>query len=319
MLNGILLVKKPSAVISKDVSRKIQKILGKVKLGHVGTLDPLAEGVLPILFGKMTRIQDILLHIPKKYVCTVEIGYETDSLDSDGEIVSKTHDIELSQKILVDAANKLVGAISQIPPLYSAIKFKGQPLYKYARSGNIEHIDLNELSRQVTIYNLNILKVQKSSFVFEVVCSSGTYVRCLARDLAYEIGTLATVVKLVRTECAGYTIDQCVEFERLDQVLKKSTLYDDVSFQMTGSLLREFSVLQARNDQLLNELNFGRILELDNFVESGRDLKVGLSQVNETCDRGIIIVDSAMVPFGLARIVQTTSGSLKVGLKRSLR
>ena len=119
--SGLLGVHKPSGIVSKDVSRWLEKRLGKLKLGHVGTLDPLASGVLPLLFGQATRLQDFLLEIPKTYECTVELGYETDTLDSDGQIVETAPYEHVTLTQLQETAKSFVGRIKQVPPLYSAV------------------------------------------------------------------------------------------------------------------------------------------------------------------------------------------------------
>lgn len=134
-LHGILPIAKPRGIVSKDISRWLVKRLGKVKIGHVGTLDPMAEGVLPILLGSATRFQDHLLDNSKTYEFDVQFGFQTDTLDSDGQVTNRTTSVPDAAHQVAQALPSFVGKISQIPPIYSAIKYNGKPLYNYARQG----------------------------------------------------------------------------------------------------------------------------------------------------------------------------------------
>ena len=203
---------------SKDVSRKIIKAFGykKLSIGHVGTLDPFAEGVLPVLIGKATRLQDYLLEMPKSYEFDMQFGYETSTLDCEGEVI-KSRDTIVHKQDLESAIIEVAKQQFQIPPIYSAIKVAGKPLYQYARQDQSDQIDLETLRRPIVIYDLKLLNFDElnKKATLSVQCSKGTYVRCLARDLAYKLNHLATVTRLVRTASANLDKNQCFPLELL--------------------------------------------------------------------------------------------------------
>lgn len=220
--NGMLVVNKPIGMVCKDLSRWLIRRVGKIKLGHVGTLDPIAEGVVVLLCGKATPLQDYLLGLPKTYECTMELGYATDTLDSDGEVVQRDPWDHVTVEAVHAAVSNFVGSIVQIPPLYSAVKHKGRPLYSYARSGQELPIDIQQLGRTVEVFSFEITKCELPRISFRVRCSKGTYIRVLARDLATKLGTCGTVIALCRSEASGFTIDQALTLERLEEKLEAS-------------------------------------------------------------------------------------------------
>ena len=152
ILNGILPVYKPQNISSKDVSRKLYKLFGKHKMGHVGTLDPIAEGVLRIVVGSYSRLQDNLLDSLKIYECKVELGFETDSLDRSGNVIVRSDFKQVTLSSLQEKALSLVGKITQVPPLFSAVKYKGKPLYKYVREGRADQIPLETSAVKVKLF-----------------------------------------------------------------------------------------------------------------------------------------------------------------------
>lgn len=225
-LSGVLPVYKPAGMTSKDVSRVIQRRYGKLKIGHVGTLDPDADGVLPVLIGAATKLQDYLLEMPKSYRFTVKMGTATDTLDASGKVtLVKPHD-HIHESHIRDALPRFIGPTQQTPPLYSAVKFKGQELYKYARSGQFDseqwenHKEKSQ--RQVTIYDLKLLEFRGDSFDMWMSCSKGTYVRTLAVDLCESLGTVAHVTLLQRDSSAGFSLNGCIALN--DLTAESSTL-----------------------------------------------------------------------------------------------
>lgn len=214
-LDGLFAIYKPRGVISKDVSRAIQRQLGKVRIGHVGTLDPMAEGVLPILIGRATRLQDYLLASRKTYQFTIKFGVLTDSLDMDGEILREEQPPELVRATLEPICARLLGTFRQTPPLYSAIKVKGRALYDYARSGKEAPVDLNDLAKDVMIHSLDLIGISGEQATFRLCCSKGTYVRSVAEAIAKEMGTIGTVCWLLREESAGVHMQETIPMEQL--------------------------------------------------------------------------------------------------------
>lgn len=216
-LNGILPIAKSHGMVSKDVSRRIIKLFGKVKIGHAGTLDPLATGVLPILLGKATRLQDFLILMPKAYEFDVTFGYETSTLDAEGEIIQKGPS-QVEEADVRRAVASFKGLIDQVPPLYSAVKFKGKPLYQYARQGtDLTAIPQESLIRAVEVYDIDLMSLVGAVATIKVRCSKGTYVRSLAKDIAKALDTVGTVTRLVRTISAGIPLQESISIEQLEE------------------------------------------------------------------------------------------------------
>ena len=214
--NGILSLDKPTGITSTAVVRTVKRLLPRgTAIGHAGTLDPLAQGILPLLCGTATRLQDMLHALPKTYTVTAAFGYETDTLDAEGEVTART-DILPSEQAIEAGCQALTGAIKQTPPLYSAIKLQGKPLYRYARQGKALPVALQDLARTVQVFEFVLLQRQAERAVLRVTCSRGTYVRSLVRDLAHRLDSLATVTTLVREECAGLLLAQSIALDRLN-------------------------------------------------------------------------------------------------------
>ena len=188
-MDGIILNKKKKNCTSHDVVYKVKKIFGE-KVGHTGTLDPNATGVLPILVGKGTKLSKYLINHDKKYIVTLKLGEKTDTADSEGKIIEKA---EVSKDIfkennIKNSLNKFIGKNEQIPPMYSAIKVNGKKLYEYARSGKSVEIK----PRIIEIYSINLIKINEKNneIIFEVFCSKGTYIRSLCEDIAKTLNTI---------------------------------------------------------------------------------------------------------------------------------
>lgn len=204
-MQGILLINKDKGFTSHDVVALCRKHLGLKKIGHTGTLDPMARGVLPILVGKATKISNYLMGQDKVYEGTMQFGYRTDTLDADGEILEVSPNKIFIEKDLLEAMKLFTGKIDQVPPMYSAIKIKGKKLYEYARQGQ----EVERKTRQVEIYSFDLLDLSGDQISFRVSCSSGTYIRSLVDDLARELKSLATLVDLNRVQVGNFSLDQC--------------------------------------------------------------------------------------------------------------
>ena len=214
-MKGILPLNKPSGITSADAVRTIRKLLPhRTAIGHAGTLDPLAQGVLPMLIGTATRLQEMLHELPKTYTVTAEFGYETDTFDSEGKVVARTKNLP-TEKAIHTACQTLTGAIRQVPPLYSAIKLQGKPLYRYARQGLALPVALQDLARTVHVFNFTLLNMHNSQAVLRITCSRGTYVRSLISDLAHRLDSLATMTALVREASAGLSRNRSVALDML--------------------------------------------------------------------------------------------------------
>lgn len=217
-VNGMLAVNKPAMMISKDVSRRLKRAFGSLKMGHVGTLDPLASGVLPILLGKATKLQDRLLELPKTYRFKIRFGLLTDTLDICGTTIEQQDNVSIDGERLREICTEFVGEISQIPPAYSAVKHKGKPLYHYARKGIV--IPLEEKVRKVQIFDLRVLDGGGDWAELETTCSKGTYVRVLAKDLAARLAYHGTVIELERSLAAGVRVENAARWETIEKLIE---------------------------------------------------------------------------------------------------
>lgn len=213
MYNGVLNIYKPKGFTSHDIVNKVRRIAGMKKVGHTGTLDPMAEGVLPLCLGKATRIAEYLMGEDKEYIAEITLGFETDTLDADGEIIKECPVPELNKQLLKETFKDFLGEITQIPPIYSAIKKDGKPLYKYAREGK----ELEIPSRKVRINYIELISLEDEKFSVRVGCSRGTYIRSLARDLGEKLGTCAHLTALLRTKSGNFTEDKAVKLEILQE------------------------------------------------------------------------------------------------------
>ena len=203
-MDGWIILDKPSGVFSKTAAAQVSKIFNTKKNGHIGTLDPMASGVLPIAIGNATKMIPFIEEIAdnkKEYLFSLQFGFETDTLDITGKIIKKTNVVPDTDSVQAVLPN-FIGKISQIPPAYSAIHVNGERAYDLARSGRAVDIP----PRQVTIYELEFLGIQGKSWHFRMKCAPGTYVRSIARDIATELGTVATVDMIRRTQTTGFTL-----------------------------------------------------------------------------------------------------------------
>ena len=211
-LNGILVVNKEAGLTSHDVVSKVKKILGK-KVGHTGTLDPNATGVLPLLIGKGTGLAKYLVNHDKTYIATLKLGEKTDTADGEGKIIERQDIKEISKEKVEETLQIFLGKQEQIPPMYSAIKVNGKKLYEYARKG--ETLDLKP--RQIKIYNIELIQINNLEIVFEVSCSKGTYIRSLCEDIAKKLGTVGYMKALNRTMVGEFNIKNSIKINDISE------------------------------------------------------------------------------------------------------
>jgi tRNA pseudouridine55 synthase len=217
-MDGMLLLDKPCGVSSNHALQSAKRLLNAQKAGHTGSLDPIATGLLPLCFGKATKVSGMFLESDKAYVVDIKLGVATDSGDREGNIISETNEIPPFEKI-EESLKPFMGEILQIPPMYSALKRNGQPLYKLARQG----IEVERAPRQVTIFNLTVQSFKDDMLTLEVVCSKGFYIRSLAMDLGESLGIGAHVKELRRTAVAGFTVAEAVTLEQLEALESPET------------------------------------------------------------------------------------------------
>ena len=212
MKDGIVNVMKPPGVTSHDVVNRLRKIYHTKKVGHTGTLDPDALGVLPVCVGQATRLAEYLVDKEKEYRVMLKFGIATDTGDNSGEIIERSEMSKLSREEFVELTKKFVGKIEQIPPKYSAIKKDGQPLYKLARAG----VEVEIEPRLVEIYEIQVLMYNETEALLNVRCGKGTYMRSLCVDLAKAAGTVGHMCYLMRNQSGIYRIEDAIRLDALE-------------------------------------------------------------------------------------------------------
>lgn len=200
-MDGIIIINKPKGITSRDVVNETCKILKTKKVGHTGTLDPLATGVLALCIGKATKLVEVLTSSDKEYIATVKLGVLTDTLDTDGKVL-KMEETLINKNELLNVLNSFVGMYNQEVPIYSAVKINGKKLYEYAR--NNEKVVLPK--RVVRISNIELLSFSKEEYSFKVMVSKGTYIRSLIKDINDKLGIIGVMSDLVRTRQGRFTI-----------------------------------------------------------------------------------------------------------------
>ena len=218
--DGVLLVNKPEGCTSFDVVRKIKPWVAPLKVGHTGTLDPMATGLLPLCLGEATKLVRFLSGSPKRYLATISLGVSTDTYDRDGSEVSRAPVPELADERILECLKSFQGEIQQVPPMYSALRHRGKRMHQLAREG----IQVERQPRAVTIENLALTGMGPDWLKLDVTCSGGTYIRSLAHDIAGKLGTVGHLAALIRIETEGWTLDAAHDLD----LLTKETLTDAV-------------------------------------------------------------------------------------------
>ncbi len=258
-MQGLLLLDKPEGITSFSAVSRIKRLAHEKRVGHTGTLDPMATGVLPILIGRPTALSSLMLDADKRYTAKVKLGITTDTDDITGEVISQ-NEVDGEKIDLEGALKHFEGKISQIPPMYSALKKDGVRLYALAREGKTVDIP----AREVEIFCIKLLSPlnHENEFEIDVHVSKGTYIRSLARDIGEYLGTGATLTALRRTYASGIDISECVNLENLDETNISDYL---LSEEMAVSHLREIQITEKQAIRFCNggQLGFDRIKVTD--------------------------------------------------------
>lgn len=233
-VNGILVLDKPQGMSSNEAVQKAKRLFNARKVGHTGSLDPLATGVLPLCFGEATKFSQYLLTSDKKYWVRIQLGVATDSGDADGKVISTREVQDVDAPRIEDALRFFRGEIDQVPSMFSAIKHEGQPLYKLARQG----IEVERQARRVTVYSNELLAFEGDVLELAIHCSKGTYVRTIAEELGEVLGCGAHVIALRRLGAGPYTEEDLVTFEELEEALEQGSL--DPFLQPLASAVRQW-------------------------------------------------------------------------------
>lgn len=255
-MDGIILINKQKNNTSHDIVRKVKKLLNQ-KVGHTGTLDPNATGVLPLLIGKGTELSKYLINHDKIYEAILQLGEKRDTADIEGNVVEEK---DVSERCL-DKANienifkSFIGIQEQIPPIYSAIKVNGKKLYEYARKG--ENIEVQP--RKIEIYSMELIDVDKTNkqIHFRVKCSKGTYIRTLCEDIAYKLQTVGYMKELKRTQVGEFKIEDAITIEQLEDIIKYRLKKEEIKDNIENNLEEKFEdgAKNELKEKLKNSLN----------------------------------------------------------------
>ena len=263
-LDGVLLLDKPIGLSSNDALIRAKRLYLAKKAGHTGTLDPLASVLLPLCFGEATKFSQDLLEADKTYEATMRLGVRTTTGDAEGE-AAETRDVSCDEAAVIDAMARFRGDIVQIPPMYSALKRDGKPLYEYARAGQV----VEREGRQVTIHVLDLIACALPDVTFRVTCSKGTYVRTLAEDIGEALGCGAHLVALRRTGVGALTLEHAVTLDALSDTTEPAR---DAWLQPVDALLSTFPEVQLDAEAARRFLH-GQRLRLDELAISQDVLK----------------------------------------------
>ena len=284
MLNGIIIINKPKDYTSHDVVARVKKILNE-KVGHTGTLDPNATGVLPLLIGQGTKLSAYLINHDKEYVVTMKLGQKTNTADIEGSIIEEK---EVKKELITEENVKkildsFVGKQKQIPPMYSAIKLNGKKLYEYAREN--KQVELKP--RQIEIYSIKLIKIDilNKQIDFKVSCSKGTYIRSLCEDIAEKLQTVAFMKDLQRTKVGEFKIEDSITLEELEKFHNSAKFMNEHFIS-----IEKFFENKEKNDIYLSEEKIKKFL---NGVKITYELKDGMYRIYSK--------DKAFIGIGLVK------------------
>lgn len=297
-LHGVLNVNKPDGWTSHDVVQRIRSVLGIQKVGHAGTLDPRATGVLPVLIGKGTKIAQYLLGWEKEYAAVLRLGQRTDTQDAWGTVLQESPVELLTEDRIRSVFVTFQGSIQQVPPMYSAVKIGGQPLYKKARRGQI----VDRAAKTVMIHDLEIQRLEIPEVAFRVVCSKGTYVRTLCADIGDLLDVGGHLKWLQRRRVGPIHVDQAIEVESLKKGLEISQL--DGAFWGLDQALEGFPAVEVDGDDARkvlhgNAISWNRVFKanFESRILPGEEKKVRVKQT-----------DGQLLALGKGPVFQTGKG-----------
>jgi len=277
-MNGILNVLKPAGMTSFDVVGCLRKISGQKKIGHTGTLDPSAVGVLPVCLGNATKAIDFMIDKDKVYRAELTLGIATDTQDSSGKIIF-LNTVEADHKTIFDAVNSFVGEIQQLPPMYSAIKIGGKKLYELARQGET----VERQARSINIFDINVIRIwdentfftdgeEKTEYptkkvLFDVHCSKGTYIRTLCNDIGEKLGCGGHMSFLIRTRAGKYSLDTALSFEQINELARQNSL--DSSLLPVETVFEEYDCISLGASDIFKYNNGAEVqVDCDNAFDN---------------------------------------------------
>lgn len=265
-MNGLLLINKDKNMTSRDVINKLNHIFSMKKIGHTGTLDPLATGVMVCLFGKYTKLVDLITGYDKEYIAEIKLGIKTDTLDITGYVI-ETKKVKITNEDILQVFNEFPKEYMQEVPIYSAVKINGKKLYEYARNNKL--IELPK--RKVNIYNLELISFNKDIITFKVKVSKGTYIRSLINDLCEKLNTIGTMNNLIRTKQGNFDIKDSYKLEDI--------LNGNYKFQNIKKFL-DYPVIEIPNELIKKVENGNKVENIFNiedkviFTKNNKDLAI---------------------------------------------
>ena len=251
MINGIIIINKEKEYTSNDVVRIVKKIT-KTKVGHTGTLDPNATGVLPLLLGEGTKVSKYLINHNKEYEAVLQLGKKTETADGEGIVIEEKEVLPqmLKKEFVEETLNSFIGVQNQVPPMYSAIKVNGRKLYDYARSGQTVEVK----ARRIEIYNIKLIKIdeKEKQIFFRVSCSKGTYIRTICENIAEKLGTVGYMKELNRTKVGEFKIEDSIKVKELEENILKHNLSKIITIE---ELFKEKEKVELTDNEIKKYLN----------------------------------------------------------------
>lgn len=247
-MDGILLLNKEIGYSSFQYINKAKRIINASKVGHSGTLDPFASGLLIVTVNKATKVNQFIESLSKEYIATLKLGIKTDTLDLEGNIIDRKEVPILNEELIINTLNKFKGKIKQIPPMYSAIKVDGKRLYDLAREGK----EIERKEREIEIYDIELLSFSNDEISFRVSCSKGTYIRTLGEQISEELNTYGHLISLTRTKVGNFKVEDAYKLDELDNFKLIDTI----------DALSHFKKLKL-NDEMIQRVKNGHKLKFN--------------------------------------------------------
>ncbi len=278
-LRGVLLIDKPKGLTSHDVVARIRRLFKTKEVGHAGTLDPMAEGLLVILLGEATKLSPYITADDKSYVAQMDFGYSTDTLDTEGEVTFRCESMDLNQKAITEAAQKLVGDLRLPVPIYSAVKLHGRKLYEYARSGQEVDIPI----RTMRFYSSEVVETSPQSLKVKLACEKGAYIRAWVGQLGEDLGVGATMTALVRQSSGPFDLSQSISLDALTRLaeekaafldeVRKSSYFIPIEQCLSGRFYRldSFEERLMKNGQIAHSLEKRLIPQVHEVLRTQKD------------------------------------------------
>jgi|TARA_B110000261_G_scaffold135933_1_gene153598 tRNA pseudouridine55 synthase len=280
-VDGLLLIDKPLGLSSNQALSKIKFLFSPKKVGHTGTLDPMATGLLPICLGEATKFSSYLLNADKTYVGLIRLGYKSSTGDKEGEIIKQEFDKIPSKSVVKRILKNFIGPIDQLPPMFSALKHKGKPLYLYAREG----INIPRPKRKILIHEIELLDYQGDELRLKIKCSKGTYIRTLAEDIGDKLNVGAYLLELNRTGIGSLSIDSAVKIEQIEEIKEQERVklllpVDELLSSFQKLILNCNDTTAIKDGKIIDQSGktpgFYRLYEVkDEFIGLGEIDKIG--------------------------------------------